>query len=119
MVWLSDKIIYNIEAIKRQKAHKRKLASKAARKARKNGREVPYAKGMGKEFYLTREWRELRWKVLIASDGKCKMCGRGKQDGVIIHVDHIKPRSKFQELELVFNNLQVLCEDCNLGKSNT
>jgi len=35
-----------------------------------------------------------------------------------IHVDHIKPRSKFPELELVFDNLQVLCDDCNIGKSN-
>ena len=35
-----------------------------------------------------------------------------------IHVDHIKPRSKYPELELDINNLQVLCEDCNIGKSN-
>src|SRR5262249_39926358 len=30
--------------------------------------------------------------------------------------DHIKPRSKFPELELELGNLQVLCADCNLGK---
>lgn len=35
-----------------------------------------------------------------------------------IHVDHIKPRSKFPELSLVQSNLQILCADCNLGKSN-
>lgn len=33
-----------------------------------------------------------------------------------MHVDHIKPRSKYPALELVLSNLQVLCEDCNLGK---
>ena len=70
-------------------------------------------------FYHSREWRELRWKVLTAGDGKCVMCGRGKKDGIILHVDHIKPRSKYPHLELEFSNLQVLCEDCNLGKSNT
>jgi 5-methylcytosine-specific restriction endonuclease McrA len=35
-----------------------------------------------------------------------------------MHVDHILPRSKFPELELDIDNLQVLCEECNLAKSN-
>ena len=77
-----------------------------------------YRPGMGSEFYQTREWRSLRFDVIRASDGKCKLCGRSRDDGIIIHVDHIKPRSKHPLLELLFENLQVLCEDCNLGKSN-
>jgi 5-methylcytosine-specific restriction endonuclease McrA len=36
-----------------------------------------------------------------------------------MHVDHIKPRSKYPALELAEDNLQVLCELCNIGKSNT
>jgi len=36
----------------------------------------------------------------------------------VLHVDHIKPRSKYPELSLTFSNLQILCEDCNFGKSN-
>jgi 5-methylcytosine-specific restriction endonuclease McrA len=72
-----------------------------------------------KTFYDTREWRELRWKVLRKSDMKCQACGRSRNDGIILHVDHIQPRSKFPHLELVESNLQVLCEDCNIGKSNT
>ncbi|WP_106598587.1 HNH endonuclease [Dyadobacter jiangsuensis] len=35
-----------------------------------------------------------------------------------MHVDHIKPRSKFPRLELDINNLQILCQYCNIGKSN-
>lgn len=77
-----------------------------------------YRPGMGSEFYSTREWRSLRYDVIRASNGKCVECNRSKFDGIIIHVDHIKPRSKYPELELVFANLQLLCEDCNLGKSN-
>jgi len=73
---------------------------------------------MASDFYDTWEWRDLRWQVLTASNGKCKVCNRGKDNGIILHVDHIKPRSKFPALELVFDNLQVLCEDCNIGKSN-
>ena len=77
-----------------------------------------YRHGMGSEFYSTREWRSIRYDVIRSSDGKCKECGRSRADGIIIHIDHIKPRSKFPELELLFANLQVLCEDCNIGKSN-
>lgn len=71
------------------------------------------------QFYLSREWRELRVRVLEKYECKCMMCGRSpKIHGIVIHVDHIKPRSKYPELSLVFENLQILCDDCNLGKSN-
>lgn len=69
-------------------------------------------------FYETREWRELRYQALTLHGGKCQCCGRSASDGVVLHVDHVKPKSKFPELALSLNNLQVLCADCNLGKSN-
>ena len=72
----------------------------------------------GDGFYMTREWRELRYKALVINGAKCQCCGATRNDGVRLHVDHIKPRSKFQKLQLELSNLQVLCEDCNLGKSN-
>lgn len=72
----------------------------------------------GVGFYNSREWRELRYRVLTKSDGRCQCCGAKAIDGGRLHVDHIKPRSKFPELALEESNLQVLCEDCNLGKSN-
>lgn len=74
-----------------------------------------YSKGMGSEFYMTKEWRQLRYSVLVKYGKICMCCG--SKDGYL-HVDHIKPRSKFPELELEFSNLQVLCESCNVGKSN-
>lgn len=73
----------------------------------------------GKVFYISDEWRAVRYQALKSSDGKCQLCGRSKRDhGVILHVDHIKARSKHPELAFDLNNLQILCEDCNLGKSN-
>ena len=87
------------------------------KKASKYPEAPMYVKGMKSEFYSTREWRELRWKVVEASKGACVVCGRSnKHHGVILHVDHIKPRSKFPELELEQSNMQVLCEECNIGK---
>jgi len=45
------------------------------------------------------------------------LCGKSKhKDDAILHVDHIKPRSKYPDLALELKNLQVLCEDCNIGK---
>lgn len=69
-------------------------------------------------FYESREWRELRYRALKASDGRCQCCGRSPSHGIVLHVDHIKPKSKFPRLALAFSNLQVLCDDCNIGKSN-
>lgn len=70
------------------------------------------------DFYMTRTWLELRYKALKLNDGKCCCCGRGRKQKVVLHVDHIKPRSLYPSLQLDINNLQVLCEECNIGKSN-
>jgi 5-methylcytosine-specific restriction endonuclease McrA len=71
-----------------------------------------------KDFYNSKQWKELRYTALRMSEGRCQICGATAQDGVRIHVDHIKPRSKYPELELDLDNLQVACEDCNYGKMN-
>lgn len=69
-------------------------------------------------FYSSREWRALRVKALLKNGRKCCLCGASPKTGIVLHVDHIKPRSLYPELELDLENLQILCEDCNLGKSN-
>ena len=68
-----------------------------------------------KKFYESREWRELRFQILNSHGRRCNLCH--STEGTF-HVDHIKPRSKYPHLELTPSNLQVLCEDCNLGKSD-
>ncbi|MDT3728744.1 HNH endonuclease [Streptomyces sp. DSM 41972] len=61
----------------------------------------------------------LRWKLLQRAGFKCESCGRSPatEPGVILHIDHILPYSKGGET--IEENLQVLCEACNLGKSDT
>lgn len=70
------------------------------------------------DFYSSQAWRKARFLALKNSNGRCALCGSlpGKDP---LHVDHIKPRSLFPALALDPANLQVLCRDCNLGKSNT
>lgn len=72
----------------------------------------------GDGFYETDEWKRLRYRVLQHYGGRCMCCGATAKDGVKIHVDHIKPKSKSPDLALEFSNMQVLCEPCNMGKSN-
>jgi HNH endonuclease len=78
------------------------------------------ANGCGNEdpFFQTREWLELRYQTLEASNGMCGCCGNKHSASNPLQVDHIKPRSKFPELALTLSNLQVLCRRCNLGKGN-
>ncbi len=57
-------------------------------------------------------------EVLAEHGARCQCCGARPSDGVMIHVDHIKPRKLFPELALSRDNLQVLCEVCNHGKGN-
>lgn len=69
-------------------------------------------------FYNSPQWRELRYKAFKKYGRKCACCGATAKD-TRLHADHIKPRSNYPELQLELSNLQILCEDCNLGKSNT
>lgn len=65
-------------------------------------------------FYLSREWRAVRRRVIRRYGKVCMKCGSRDH----IAVDHIKPRSKHPELELDESNLQVLCRRCNCSKSD-
>lgn len=67
-------------------------------------------------FYDTDAWRMVRYKALKLHGGRCQLCGQLPSGVNYLHVDHIKPRSKYPKLELELSNLQVLCATCNLGK---
>jgi hypothetical protein len=59
----------------------------------------------------------LWWDVLSRDNWTCCSCGRStKKHGVVLHVDHIVPRSKGGTDDI--ENLQTLCQKCNIGKSN-
>lgn len=70
------------------------------------------------EFLKSSEWAKVRMKVLRKNGAACQCCGATAKDGAKICVDHIKPRQFFPQLALDENNLQVLCDLCNLGKGN-
>ncbi len=70
-------------------------------------------------FYLSDQWRELRYAVLSSRGNHCECCGHSWTVGNPLQVDHIKPISHYPRLALDRTNLQILCKMCNQGKSNT
>lgn len=60
----------------------------------------------------------LRYNVLRRDNFRCVKCGASPalNPGTQLHIDHKVPWSKSGETEE--ENLQTLCSDCNLGKSN-
>ena len=62
-------------------------------------------------------WR-LRFLVNRRDRFTCRACGRSPatHSGVVLHVDHIIAWSKGGET--VLENLQTLCMECNIGKSD-
>lgn len=81
-----------------------------------------YIEDKSKEIKIKRTSRSinlrLRFTVLKRDNFSCKKCGQApaKDPNVILHVDHIIPWSKGGET--IIENLETLCDRCNLGKSN-
>jgi hypothetical protein len=55
--------------------------------------------------------------AILKRDGyKCVICGKGKKDGVDLHIDHIKPKDFGGEATI--ENGQTLCSQHNFLKKN-
>lgn len=87
--------------------------SKAIKQPSKRKPRNPYTPSA--KFFKLKKWDTLRKSVLKRYGFKCMKCGA---TDCVLQVDHIKPRSRFPELQFEFDNLQVLCKDCNMEKGN-
>lgn len=79
---------------------------------RRNGNKLLDAM---EDIHCSRRWSSLRSAYMAAADKKCCKCGSVED----LQVDHIQPVSKFPEKALDWDNLQILCGECNRHKSNT
>jgi HNH endonuclease len=80
-----------------------------------SARDENTKKRSGKRTPRNINWR-LRALVLMRDGAKCRLCGAGPSNGIRLHVDHVKPWSRGGET--VLENLQILCNVCNIGKSD-
>jgi len=73
-----------------------------------------------KKVHSRRTPRNINWRlralVLMRDGARCRLCGATSRDGIRLHVDHVVAWEKGGET--VLENLQILCEPCNIGKSN-
>lgn len=78
-----------------------------------NGDKSEYKKENSRNVSLS-----LRLEVLSRDKFRCVFCGKSPATdiGTKLHIDHIVPFASGGKSTL--DNLQTLCEECNLGKSN-
>ena len=66
-------------------------------------------------FYNTEEWKKLRFRALVHYPRKCMICFTNNRELVVSHKRSI---SEFPELKLEISNIEILCDDCKIGKSD-
>ncbi|MBI2450450.1 MAG: HNH endonuclease [Candidatus Nealsonbacteria bacterium] len=96
---------------------------RSIRQLAQSGFLIKIAKGIYKYDPQKAHKRELedftaaQKEVILKRDGyKCVICGRGKKDGVDLHIDHIKPKDFGGEATI--ENGQTLCSQHNFIKKN-
>lgn len=98
-----------------QRAGKQRTISESYRLAIKRGRMKYYHKPEHLKAKRLRLSNKLRFQVLSRYGFTCCLCGATAKDGVRIEIDHIDNNATNNEL----TNLQVLCNLCNKGKSDS
>lgn len=96
--------------------HKKAKREREREKKREKRRQEYQDRRMANDAEHAKVTRAMRYDVLRRDGFKCVRCGRGREDGVKLHVDHIVPVSRGGKSTM--DNLQTLCEDCNFGKGN-
>lgn len=96
--------------------HKKAKRERDRAKKREKRRLEYQDRRMANDAEHAKVTRAMRYDVLRRDGFHCVRCGRGREDGVKLHVDHMVPVSRGGKS--VMDNLQTLCEDCNCGKGN-
>ena len=92
---------------------------KSAKRAReRDASAIPFDDPLIKDFYQSLEWKRLSYEVKRERGRRCECCGATPEHGVRIVTDHVKPIRKHWHLRFERSNLQVLCDDCNVGKGS-
>ena len=109
VVWILFKLVQTVTS---------KLYPQDSEQFRREQAQRQQAAKEAETFYRSREWRRLRYQAFQRYGNKCCVCGRGASDGMVMHVDHIKPRSLYPHLALDIANLQIMCNECNVSNGN-
>ncbi|HDR7585519.1 hypothetical protein BW899_06695 [Bacillus mycoides] len=82
----------------------------------KHKKKALIIKGKDDDFYTKKPWRNLREQIIERDGGYCQRCLHkyGIINSANLEVHHIKPRSKYPELQYEISNLVTVCKTCNL-----
>jgi 5-methylcytosine-specific restriction endonuclease McrA len=70
----------------------------------------------GKEYTKWQKFRPQAFEKLIQRDGnRCKMCGISQKN---YDIDHIITKGSRRDLKYDLTNLQLLCRNCHIIKTN-
>jgi len=96
---------------------------RAIRSLSQKGFLIKISKGIYKydpNFVINRELEDFtaaqKKQILERDNYKCVICGKGKKDGVELHIDHIKPKDLGGKATI--ENGQTLCAQHNFLKKN-
>jgi hypothetical protein len=81
----------------------------------KNKVQLKHSVKSVENIYQSTRWADTKKVVYSLYDFKCMKCGAKDKE---MHVDHICPVSKYPAMKWSINNLQLLCKNCNMEKSN-
>lgn len=123
-----------LDAMANESINKTQSRIRQAKRDARHAGDVPFQKppkgkfapdpNKRKSFYASWEWRRLRMEALKRHGHRCQSCGATTEDITIygakirLVVDHILPLGKHWELRLDPENVQVLCDECNMGKGD-
>jgi DNA repair exonuclease SbcCD ATPase subunit len=101
-------------------ARQQKKAASKKRKAKRRFAPTPNDPRNPKAFYASWDWKKKRMEALLKHGHRCQSCGASPSNlhSIRLVVDHIKPIRTHWNLRLDLSNLQVLCDDCNMGKGH-
>jgi HNH endonuclease len=73
-----------------------------------------------KLFYSSPEWKRLAWRTKQKRGWRCEnpQCRAWHTPDNPVVTDHVKSVRNHWELRLDAKNLQILCNECNLGKGS-
>lgn len=66
-------------------------------------------------WYKTKQWRQLRWSILMRDLFTCQRCGRIEADTSQLVADHRVPHRGNEALFWDAGNIQCLCKSCHDG----
>ena len=81
----------------------------------KNKVQLKHSVKSVENIYQSTRWADIKKVIYSLYDFKCMKCGTNQNE---MHVDHICPVSKYPAMKWSINNLQLLCKNCNMEKSN-